>query len=378
MWLVGYLYNNNGMGTWCWEAAHALAAAGEQVTLVCSPSVALPGPTDLRILRVAPPPRARSVAGKVIGELTQLSAHGPLVMREAVRELSAAGVPVTAILLNATEFFDPSLPCPQLVTAWARGVTLREYLARLGVQLRGVSRHSLRAFLGTLGWWRKDWYAFRRAGVVLAVSTPLQDELQSHGVRAELLHPCTHSASLPPLPRGAGQPVRLLSAAVSLDEPRKRIEWMLESLRKWHGTNCTLTLIGAPSARVRAVAGALDMPVEFTGALSRDAVVERMREHDVFLFASVLDDWGYVITEAMSQGMAVVAPNLSPFDEILGDTGALYGAHDASAFRAAVDRVLVDTEGARQRSWDRARRQFSRELFAARLFAVVAERFPRH
>ena len=83
MWLVGYLYNNNGMGTWCWEAAHALAAAGEQVTLVCSPSVALPGPTNLRILRVAPPPRARSVAGKVIVELTQLSAHGPRVMREA-------------------------------------------------------------------------------------------------------------------------------------------------------------------------------------------------------------------------------------------------------------------------------------------------------
>src|ERR1700716_1427295 len=105
MWLVGYLYNNNGMGTWCWEAAHALADAGESVTLVCSPTVSLPGPTTIPILRVAAPAPARSIPGKILEAVGQLSAQGPRVMLEAARQLAEAGMPASHLLLNSTEFY---------------------------------------------------------------------------------------------------------------------------------------------------------------------------------------------------------------------------------------------------------------------------------
>src|SRR5258708_29201379 len=143
MWLVGYLYNNNGMGTWCWEAAHALADAGEPVTLVCSPTVVLPGPTTLSILRVAAASPARTPLGRVLVAVGQLSAQGPRVMRDAVQTLAAAGTPATMVLLNSTEFYDPVVEVPQLVTAWASGISLRDYLARSRVHRRGLSRHSL-------------------------------------------------------------------------------------------------------------------------------------------------------------------------------------------------------------------------------------------
>lgn len=373
MWVVGYLYNNNGMGTWCWEAAHALAEAGEPVTLVCSPTVTLPGPTTLPILRVAPRPLPESIPGKILLALGQLSAQGPRVMRDAVRILDDVGTPATIVLLNSTEFYDPDVLVPQLVTAWARGILLRQYIARMKFHLHGVSHHSLRVILGTLGWWRKDWRSFHRADVVLAVTTPLAQELRGHGVRVELMHPCTHASSVAPAVRPPGNPVRLLTAAVSLGEPRKRVLWMLDALRDWAGTNCTLTLVGTPNEQLLAAARALSIPVEFTGSLSRDDVVRTMLAHDLFLFASILDDWGYVVTEAMAQGLAVIAPAIAPFDEILGETGALYAPDDPAALRHALDQLTPHVATARHKSWLRARSTFSRSAFVGRLRSVVAE-----
>jgi glycosyltransferase involved in cell wall biosynthesis len=367
MWIVGYLYNNNGMGTWCWEAAHALAAAGEPVTLVCSPTVMLPGPTTIPVLRVAAPAQSRSAIVRMFSPGGMLSAHGARVMRDAVRCLADQGTPATRLLLNSTEFHDSEIPLPQFVTAWARGVRLHEYLGRLRIHHRGFSRETVRAFLGTIGWWRRDWYGFRHADAVLSVTSPLHDELRALGIHSELLHPCTHAPDAS-VPLRVGDPVvRLVTSAASLDDPRKRVLWMLDALRDWRGTGCTLTLIGAPSDAVRGAASRLEMPVEFAGTLSRDDAVLAMRSCDVFLFASALDDWGYVITEAMSQGLAVIAPAIAPFDEILDATGALYVMNEPGAFRQALDDLLPRFMSARQASWQSAHDRFSRAVFVQRL-----------
>ena len=55
MYVVGYLYNNNGMASWCWEAAHAMTEAGLPVLLVVSSEVKLPGNPKVDILRFDQP-----------------------------------------------------------------------------------------------------------------------------------------------------------------------------------------------------------------------------------------------------------------------------------------------------------------------------------
>ena len=372
MWLVGYLHNNNGMGTWCWEAAHALAHAGEPVTLVCSDTVTLPGLTTLPIMRIAATRGRASKVEKIHGELRRMSAAGPPMMYEAIQLLEREGTTVRIALLNATEFYDPRITVPQLVTAWAQGVTARAYTARLRIHLRGLSRQSVRAVTGAIGWWRKDWRAFRGADVILSVTSPLATELRSHGVAAMLLHPCTHAAAAAPVQRPAGVPVRLLMTAASLDEPRKRVGWMLDAMRAIPANTCVLTLVGEASDVLRRQADRLACPVDFTGPLSRDDVMRVMRDNDVFVFGSLLDDWGYVITEAMGQGLAVVAPRLAPFDEIVGETGLLYDAVDPNAFRRTIIEMLPQVESARLASWRRAQSAFSRDVFVARLREIVA------
>jgi glycosyltransferase involved in cell wall biosynthesis len=369
MWLVGYLFNNNGMGTWCWEAAHALASAGESVTLVCSTSVQLPGHTDIPLLRVDPPPML-SVGRRVLGDGGLVSRHGPRVMRHAVAALARQGRQPHTLLLNSTEFLDASIPSRQFVVAWARGVTLTEYITRYRERGHDSARESLRAAMSTLGWWRRDWNGYRGAHGTLAVCTPLLRELQAHGVKAALVYPCTHVPARPRRRDGMGT-LRLVMAAADLNEPRKRVKWMLDALAQGTRANATLTLIGHADDDLRAAAARVPFPASFVGAMSRDAALQELRTHDVFLFASLLDDWGYVLTEAMANGLAVVAPDSSPFDEILGSSGARYAVHDPLAFLAAVNEVSGDVEGARQRCWERARDAFSRDAFLRQLRDAV-------
>ena len=50
--------------------------------------------------------------------------------------------------------------------------------------------------------------------------------------------------------------------------------------------------------------------VNFCGSVSNDAILEAMRQHDIFLFTSDRrEGWGAVLNEAMSNGCAVVASN---------------------------------------------------------------------
>lgn len=372
MWLVGYVYNYNGMGSWCIEAAHALVEAGQPATLVCAPEVALPADLPFPVLRIASRGHAQSLWGRVSEEAHRLSTRGPRVMREALAHAETTGEPVHAILLNSTEFFDPGIDRPQLVTAWARGVGLESYLQRLRTHLHGMSLHSVRMTLDAVGWWRRDWHAFRHADLVLAVSDALAHELRERGIRAATLHPCIGVRACVPSPRQIGTPARLLIVAESLDLPRKRVAWMLAALRAIDPAAATLTLVGSASERIRDAVRETGLSARVIDRVPRDDVQRLMREHHVFLFGSILDDWGYVLAEAMGCGMAVVAPAESPFDEIVGDAGLLYRADSSEAFRAAVTEAMDSVPQLQPRACARSRERFSREAFMRRLATLVA------
>ena len=46
---------------------------------------------------------------------------------------------------------------------------------------------------------------------------------------------------------------------------------------------------------------------EYLGSLPHDELLCKMHEHDVFIFPSLCDGWGMVVSEAMSQGVPVIA-----------------------------------------------------------------------
>ncbi|MFX4404791.1 glycosyltransferase, partial [Acinetobacter baumannii] len=76
----------------------------------------------------------------------------------------------------------------------------------------------------------------------------------------------------------------------------------------------TLTLIGSCSDEFKEWVLQNNFPAIFTGILPRDYAISALRNCDVLIFASISDDWGYVQVEAMSQGLAILSPQHSPFD----------------------------------------------------------------
>jgi glycosyltransferase involved in cell wall biosynthesis len=295
-----------------------------------------------------------------------------------MRQFVTAGTAIDAnpvLLLNSSSLVDPALPARQFVVAWARESRLVDYLSRIPRLIQTASPvAAVRTALDAVGWWRRDWHGYRHATMVLATTSRFRDELARAGVSVTKVHPCVRVPATPaPFPPAA--PVRLLSAAYQLGEPRKRMAWMLDALAGFsaRGRAVQLTLVGTPTPDIERRAARVPIDVTFTGRLPREAFLAEIDAHHAFLFASALDDWGYVAAEAMSRGRAVVVPDAPPFDE-MGAAGAIRFADRADAFVSAVDQVIDTAEVVGHAAHRQAMQAFSHEAFASAIRTIADHR----
>jgi glycosyltransferase involved in cell wall biosynthesis len=374
--VVAWLYNTNGMATWCWEAAHALHELGQNVLLIAAPDIPLPGTPAVEVVRIGNPAKHASQQSRFIKAISTVGGHlaaGPNgVLVQIHTYLEARGVKPAAYILNQSSLVDRSVPCPQVVTAWGYPVNLLAYLRK--IPLLVPNKTTLRAFLHvaleSAGWWQRDWRGYRTADRVLPVTKALLRSLDRRSVTAFLAYPGT---CVGPVPDRSGDGIRLLMAAVNLNEPRKRILWMLDAMKKMSLPQGTvLQLAGEADESLRRAAAQLSFPVEFLGHLKRPELQKVMQQADIFCFGSLLDDWGYVLVEAMANGLVPVAPSISPFDEIMGAVGSGYRPHSqedfACALRFATSSSLADK---RREAWNRAHCLFSRAAFGRSILESV-------
>lgn len=361
------------MASWCWEAAHAMAEANLPVLLVCSPKVKLPNNSKVEILRFEQAfttANQKSLVKSIQGEFGRLSNQSSGFVGSLHVYLQSQGIVPTAYFLNQSNMQDPSVLVPQHIVAWAYPTSLFGYVSKIGKLTDWKSSKSfIRTCLDAVGWWRKDWRAYQSATSVLAVSEQLNSELKIHGIRTSVVYPGTsvQEVFIRQSFNNDRKP-KLLIVSVGLEEPRKRIRWMLQALKAEPLRNYTLSLIGFASDEFKKWVHQDEFPASFLGLLPRDEVQKVMAEHDVFLFGSCLDDWGYVLVEAMSQGLAVVAPDIHPFKEIVGETGSLYSVNAEDDFCQKLNILLSDDLSAKKYSaWERSKTLFSRKTFAENL-----------
>jgi glycosyltransferase involved in cell wall biosynthesis len=373
--VVALLYNRNGMATWCWEAAHALHEMGRHVLLIAAGDIPLPGTPAVEVVRIdlagrpgLPPGRIARIASSATSRL----AAGPDgTLQQIHMHLAGRRVRPAAYILNQSTLVDRAVPCCQLVAAWSYPVHLPGYLRKVPLLVpgRGV-RAFLRTVLSSVGWWRKDWRAYRAADRVLSVTKALDASLRRRSVPSDLAYPGTFVTLAQDRPTTG---IRMLMAAARLNEPRKRILWMLDAMKEITPPPGTfLQLAGEPDDALRRAAAHIPFPVEFLGHVKRQQLQQIMRQAQVFCFGSLLDDWGYVLVEAMANGLVPVAPGLSPFNEILGGAGYCYRPQSRADFQrvlvAALSSPLMD-KGREARH--RAQALFSRQAFGRFLLQSV-------
>lgn len=126
---------------------------------------------------------------------------------------------------------------------------------------------------------------------------------------------------------------------------RKGISYLFEAVEELE-EKVELTIVGHKSV---SNCDALNLALEkhnWMPSLSHDQVLECMHEHDVFVFPSLFEGFGLVITEAMSQGIPVITTDRTAGPDLIedGKNGWIVPAGSSNAIKEVIDQILDKPE----------------------------------
>lgn len=104
-----------------------------------------------------------------------------------------------------------------------------------------------------------------------------------------------------------------------------------------------LTLIGSCSEKNEQIQNFIRLH-KYLGVLSHADLLNEMHKHDVFVFPSLCDGWGMVVSEAMSQGTPVIATMNSCGPDIIknNENGWLVPIRDSNSIREILQDIIAD------------------------------------
>lgn len=126
---------------------------------------------------------------------------------------------------------------------------------------------------------------------------------------------------------------------------RKGLSYLFEAVEAMQ-EKVELTVVGHKAvAHCNALNKALERHT-WIPSLSHDQVLACMREHDVFVFPSLFEGFGLVITEAMSQGTPVITTDRTAGPDLInnGEDGWIVPAASSTSIRDVFDEIFLNPE----------------------------------
>lgn len=146
---------------------------------------------------------------------------------------------------------------------------------------------------------------------------------------------------------------------------RKGIANLFEAVNYLGPKNIELTVVGRKSTSECAPLEIGLAKCNYIPSLSHKEILALMRTQDVFVFPSLFEGFGLVITEAMSQGLPVITTDRTIGPDIINDSenGWIINAGSTESLISSLDAILADRslikkcglasiETASLRSWD--------------------------
>jgi glycosyltransferase involved in cell wall biosynthesis len=381
--VIAYLYNDNGMATWCIECAKALHANGQQVLLVKSKKIKLPNNFQVPSFDFDMPESAsKTFAKKILSRIKDYLQMIPFTSIEHSflptlnEKLQEKGIAPSVYLLNQSNLYNSTVTVPQYVVAWAYKPFLKDHLAKVGMFANSL-RNRITAIKNAIYWHKADWNAYQHATGVFSVSDKLTEAIASTGLsNVYTVYPGIEKQNEFQIERKNSPTIHFVMMALNVGEKRKRLVWALESMKelKEQFNQFHITVIGECSDDLKKWSKENNLPATFAGKVDREMAMQILQQQDVFLFASALDDWGFVQVEAMSNQLAVLSPDKSPFDEIVGRNDFLFSSDDRQDFLVKIKSILQNSSSiATNKQWfyDRYQQTFSSKAFASSIMAVL-------
>ncbi len=124
-----------------------------------------------------------------------------------------------------------------------------------------------------------------------------------------------------------------------LDE-QKGHRYLIEAASGLQDT-CVAIAGGGPLLdELKSYSGKLKENTIFTGMMEPEKVPLFLRAVDIFCFPSLWEGFGIALAEAMAAGLPIVASDIPPLREVLGDAGILVPPGDAVELRKALKRLI--------------------------------------
>ncbi len=122
---------------------------------------------------------------------------------------------------------------------------------------------------------------------------------------------------------------------------RKGIANLFAAVEKLKGY-VQLTVIGRKPVVNCAVLNNALSKHQWIDSLPHNEILKKMREHDVFLFPSLFEGFGLVITEAMSQGTPVITTDRTAGPDLIehGHNGWIIEAGSTEALQESIEQIL--------------------------------------
>lgn len=362
-------------GTFFTDQAVALARAGARVGVVF---------VEQRSLRRLSPWRLREshfqVACSAERGVTTLRMKGWNTLGQTV-----AGAKVwCALSERLVEAYVHRFGTPDVLHAqsalWAGRVAVR--MGRTLLRPCVVTEHQSRMLLGALGARERQEavYVYREADAVLAVSHTLLAAVGSiAGARIGLVVPNAVDFdffTMPKVPRRR-EPFTFLGVGNLVRG--KRFDRLIRAFGRVSRTSPGVRLVivgaGVEGGNLRRLAQECGVApqVEFTGALSREGVRERMWSANTLVLSSAFETFGVVLVEALATGIPVVATRCGgPEDVVEVGLGLLVDRDDEENLVEAMV-IMTGQSYSECVLRDRVRSRFSFETVAQQLFDVYAK-----
>jgi glycosyltransferase involved in cell wall biosynthesis len=202
-----------------------------------------------------------------------------------------------------------------------------------------------------------------QAHVNLCTSTQMVAEARSFGIKrvrlwrkaidTEQYQPSKRSAAMRERLSG-GNPDAPLLVYVGRLSNEKRLEWLLEPLRRLPGAR--LALVGSGPAEEHLHSVFAGTPTVFTGYLAGDELAAAYASADVFAFPSDTETLGFVAMEAMACGVPVVGARAGGIPDVIDDgvNGFLFTPGDPDDLTEKL-RLLLGNDELRARFGRQAR-----------------------
>jgi len=320
-----------GAATAAQQTARALAADGHEVLVVTAGGRGLaaeerePGLTVERL----PGLRAAVFAPNAL-ELLSFCAGAAVALEGRLRRFGAEGViayfavPVGPFAVRAAR----RLGVPVVVSLRGSDVPGFRH-GRLEGRLGAVARPAIRWTLA-----HADAVA-PNSEVLRAMAAAFMPTIED---RLQIVPNGIEDASIAAVPASSGSPVLHLIQVGQLIE-RKRVAVTLDALARL--PDVRLTVIGEgplrPALEAQARALGLVDRVDFAGHQPRAIVVDRLRQHDVFVMTSVAEGMSNALLEAMAGGLPIVTTASGSHDLVAAaGAGVIVPPDDPAALAEAI------------------------------------------